>query len=82
MRIYIFTQQQLCAKCKAECEKYDGLEPDCEVCSYKKLPHTPSNKALAKMRAAVEPFVNGFDEITHIGGALEAALCALVGVKK
>ena len=72
MKIYIFTQEQVCKICDG---KRHGI---CDCCSWKQLPHTTTEKALKKMREAVKPFEDGYEEITHIEEALEAALRALV----
>lgn len=52
-RIYIFTQEQLCKLCKDKCAEFDGLTPDCDVCSYKELPNITEKKALRVMGEAM-----------------------------
>ena len=78
--IYIFTKKSMCKKCKDECEKFDGLVPDCSVCNFKKLPHISQLKAIRvmgdAMRARGEQCSFTFSTLAEYG------LRALLEIKK
>lgn len=77
--IYIFTKKSMCKKCKDECEKFDGLVPDCSVCYMKKQPNLSHVEAISAIRKAIWPYLaDGVHEIE----ACESVLNALLGAKK
>ena len=78
--IFIFTKKSMCKKCKAECEKFDGLVPDCSVCNFKKLPHISQLKAIRVMADAMRS--RGEQCSFTFSTLAEYGLRALLGVRK
>ncbi|GEM_PF-6262088 len=79
-RIYIFTQKQVCKLCKDNCAEFDGLTPDCSVCSYKELPHVSAEKASRIMADAM--LLRGKQCSFSFQTLADYALRALVEAKK